>query len=178
MADDNHPASDNDVADNASAGHRADDTGAADVPAVMPETGEPVDGDSAKPAPQTLKDGANKVLGEAGDKVRGYAEQGKARAGSALDELSMMINGAADQVDEKLGGQYGQYARSAADAISGFSESLKAKQVDDLIDDARGFVKKSPAVAIGAAAAIGFVLSRVIKSGLDASRTDAHRDRT
>lgn len=117
---------------------------------------------------QSLKDGAAKLTKEATDKARSYAEDGKARAGGALDELSRMMNDAAATVDEKVGAQYGQYARSAADAVSNFSESLKSKNVDDLIGEARDFARKSPAVAIGTAAALGFVLVRLIKSGLDA----------
>ncbi|WP_339485264.1 hypothetical protein, partial [Pseudomonas proteolytica] len=61
---------------------------------------------------------------------------------------------------------YGQYARTAADKVAGFSEGLKAKELDDLIEDARGFVQKSPAIAIGTAAALGFVLVRLIQAGL------------
>jgi ElaB/YqjD/DUF883 family membrane-anchored ribosome-binding protein len=78
-----------------------------------------------------------------------------------------MLRDAATSVDEKVGDQYGTYARSAADAVANFSQSLQSKQVDDLIDEAREFVKKSPAIAIGTAAAIGFVLARLVKAGLD-----------
>ena len=123
-------------------------------------------------ATQTLKDSSSKLTRDAGDKARAYAEDGKARAGGVLDELAKMMTEAAGTVDEKVGAQYGQYARSAADAVSGFSDSIKAKNLDDLIEDARGFVKKSPAIAIGTAAAIGFVLVRLIKSGLDAADRD------
>ncbi|MDO7841189.1 hypothetical protein [Sphingomonas immobilis] len=123
----------------------------------------------AKPsATQAIKDGAAKLKTEAADKARTYAEDGKARAGGALDELSRLMGDAANTVDEKVGAQYGQYARSAAEQIASLSESIKAKDVDDLIEDARAFVKKSPAVAIGTAAALGFVLVRLIKSGLEA----------
>ena len=118
-------------------------------------------------ATQSLKDGAAKMTRDATDKARAYAEDGKARVGGVLDELSRMMGDAAGTVDEKVGAQYGQYARSAADAVSGFSESLKSKNVDDIVADARDFVKKSPAIAIGTAAALGFVLMRLIKSGLD-----------
>lgn len=118
-------------------------------------------------SPQALKDGASRLGREAADKARGYVEGGKTRAGGALDDLAKMMTDAAATVDEKVGPQYGQYARSAAEAISGFSESFKAKDLDDLIADATGFVKKSPAIAIGTAAALGFVLVRLIKSGLD-----------
>jgi ElaB/YqjD/DUF883 family membrane-anchored ribosome-binding protein len=124
--------------------------------------------DGEKPnATQTLKDGAAKLTQDVTDRARLYAEDGKARAGGALDELARMVSDAATQVDEKVGPQYGQYARTAADTITSLSDQIKAKEIDDLIEDARGFVAKSPAIAIGAAAAIGFVLARLVKSGLE-----------
>ena len=142
---------------------------------ATPKKGPTVDTSTTdKPnASQLFKDSAAKLTKEAGDKARSYAEDGKARAGGVLDELARMMTEAAGTVDEKLGEQYGQYARSAAGGVSDFSDSLKAKNLDDLIEDARGFVKKSPAIAIGTAAALGFVLVRLIKSGLDAADRDA-----
>ena len=116
---------------------------------------------------QTLLDKTSDARGQAADKARLYAEDGKAKATNALGELSQMLTDAAGQVDEKLGAQYGQYARAAADRVQGFSSALDSKSVDDLVADARVLVQKSPAVAIGAAAAIGFVIARVLTSGLD-----------
>lgn len=126
--------------------------------------------DDVPNAGQALKDNVIKFANDAGEKAKGFAEDGKSRAGTALDELAKMLQEAAGTVDEKVGDQYGQYARTAADAVSSFSDSLKAKQVDDVIDDVRDFVKKSPAVAIGTAAAIGFVLARLVKAGLEADK--------
>lgn len=134
--------------------------------------------DNEKPvvtAAQLLKDSAAKIGKQAVDHARTYAEDGKARAGGALDEIVKLINDAAGTVDDKLGEQYGQYARTAADKVAGFSEGFKAKELDDLIEDARGFVQKSPAIAIGTAAALGFVLVRLLQSGLAAN--DATDDR-
>ena len=107
------------------------------------------------------------VRGQATDKARNYAEDGKARATVALGQLSGMLNDAAGQVDEKLGAQYGEYARTAANKVDGFTSALDAKSVDELFDDARELVRKSPGVAIGAAAAIGFVVARLLTSGID-----------
>ena len=126
--------------------------------------------DDVPNAGQALKDNVIKFANDAGEKAKGFAEDGKSRAGTALDELAKMLQEAAGTVDEKVGDQYGQYARTAADAVSSFSDSLKAKQVDDVIDDVRDFVKKSPAVAIGTAAAIGFVLARLVKAGIEADK--------
>lgn len=117
---------------------------------------------------QTLKDAGGKLGQQATDKVREFAEMGKERAGSALDQLAQMLTDAAGQVDGKLGASYGQYARTAAEQVQGFSTSVRDKDIDELVADAREIVRKSPGVAIGAAAAVGFVIARLIQSGLDA----------
>lgn len=124
--------------------------------------------DAKRDAKTTIKEEAGKLGTQAADKARSFAGDGKAKASGALDEFSRMMNDAAGTVDEKLGEQYGQYARSAAQSIGGFADTLRSKEVDELLDDARAFVRKSPAVAIGTAAALGFVLARIIKAGVDA----------
>ncbi len=45
------------------------------------------------------------------------------------------------------------------------ADALKGKDVDDLVEDTRKFIREKPAVAIGAAAAVGFVLMRLMKAG-------------
>jgi len=39
-----------------------------------------------------------------------------------------MMNEAAGSVDERLGPDYGKYARSAADSLAGFADTLNGKQ--------------------------------------------------
>lgn len=116
---------------------------------------------------QTINDNVSKLKSEASDRARTYADQGKAKATGALDQIVTMLNDAAGQVDDKLGQQYGQYARSAADQVQGFSSSLNDRSVDELLEDARALVRKSPAAAIGVAAAVGFVAARLLSAGLD-----------
>jgi ElaB/YqjD/DUF883 family membrane-anchored ribosome-binding protein len=156
----------------------ADEPNVESKPARAKRTPKPADIPVAEAAKQAspvnaLKDGATKLGKQASDTARAYAEDGKARAGGALDELSRMMHDAAGQVDDKVGAQYGDYARSAASAISNFSDSVKSKDIDALIGDAKAFVQKSPAVAIGTAAALGFVIARLIKSGIDANDSEA-----
>lgn len=115
----------------------------------------------------TFKDNAANFAKQAADKARGIAADGKERATDALDEVSRLMGNAASTVDEKLGAEYGKYARTAADGIAGFAENLRAKEIDDLMSDMQGFVRKSPVVAIGVAAALGFVVARLVKAGFD-----------
>lgn len=123
-------------------------------------------------ATTTLKDGALKLQRQAGEKARAYALDGKTKVGGALDEFSRLMSEAAGSVDNSLGEQYGDYARSAANTLSGFSDQLKAKDLDELLEDLKSFARKSPAVAVGTAAAIGFVLARLVKSGVDTGDRD------
>lgn len=133
-----------------------------DLPPISGTTTDTIGGTK-----QTLKDEASKLTAKATEKARGLADEGKAKATGALDEFSKLMEDAAGTVDEKLGEQYGHYARSAAKAISGFSDGLRGKEVEDLLADAGDFVRKSPAIAIGTAAALGFVLARIVKAGVD-----------
>ena len=54
--------------------------------------------------------------------------------------------------------------------MSGFSDQIKGKDVDQLLDEAREFVRKSPGVAVGVAAALGFAVARLVQSGIDSDK--------
>lgn len=112
-----------------------------------------------------VKSDMNDFKAQAADGVRAAATKGKDRATEAVGSISKLIRDSAGTIDDNVGKQYGDYARSAADMVEGFAGKMDAKDVDALADDARQFVRKSPAVAIGAAAAIGFVLARLVRSG-------------
>lgn len=102
---------------------------------------------------------------QAGDKARDYAGKGVHQATDALDEAAKFLEDAARTVEEKLGPQYGRYGFSAAESVSGFASQLRGKELDELVEDARQLVRKSPAVAIGAAVGVGFILARLAKAG-------------
>lgn len=114
-----------------------------------------------------VKDDMKNFKDKATDTARAAAEKGKDRATEAATSIGKLIRDSASTIDEKVGTQYGDYARSAADAVDGFAGKVDAKDVDDIVSDTRDFIRKSPAVAIGAAAAIGFVLARLVRSGRD-----------
>jgi ElaB/YqjD/DUF883 family membrane-anchored ribosome-binding protein len=116
-----------------------------------------------------VKDEMSSFKTKAADGARAAAEKGKDRASEAVSSISKLIRDSAATIDQNVGSQYGDYARSAADKVEGFAGKMDAKDVDDLVGEARDFVRKSPAVAIGAAAAIGFVLARLVRSGRDDS---------
>jgi ElaB/YqjD/DUF883 family membrane-anchored ribosome-binding protein len=117
-----------------------------------------------------LRGQVSALRGQAGDRVREFADGGKTRASDALEELSRVVADTADSIDERLGGQYGEYARKASDAVSGFADTLRRTEVDELYDNVQSAIRKSPGIAIGVAAVVGFTLARLIKAGLSDER--------
>ncbi len=118
-------------------------------------------------AVETLRSSTDKLSGQAADKARGLVGQGLERGSEALANVSKLIGDTATGLDERLGAQYGDYARKAATTIEDTANKLASKDADELIDDTREFVRKSPGVALAGAAIVGFALVRLVKSGLD-----------
>ena len=122
---------------------------------------------------QTVKTESGKLAGKAADTTRGLVGQGLERGSEALANVSRLVGDTAQGLDERLGQEYGDYARKAAGYIEDTANKLATKDADELIDDARDFVRKSPGVALAGAAVVGFVLARLVKSGLDSGKSDA-----
>jgi hypothetical protein len=123
-----------------------------------------------------LRDQAYQLRDQGVDRVREFATGGKTRAGDALEELSRVFADTADTIDERMGREYGEYARKASDAVSNFAETLRNKEVDDIYQDVTNAVRKSPGIALGVAAVVGFAAARVVKAGLSdgGAGTSAH----
>lgn len=123
-----------------------------------------------------MRDQVTNLRGQAADRLRGFADDGKGRFTGLLEDVSEVLGDAARAVDERLGENYGQYAHRAAGAVGDFAGRVRDRSVDDIIDDTREFVRKSPVVAVGIAAVAGFALIRVVKSGLDAASRASGRE--
>jgi len=118
-------------------------------------------------AVESLRSGSEKLSGQAAEKARGLVGQGLERGSEALANVSKLIGDTASGLDERLGTEYGDYARKAASTIEETANRIAAKDADELIEDTREFVRKSPGVALAGAAVLGFALVRLVKSGLD-----------
>ena len=118
--------------------------------------------------------GSEKLSAQAGDKARGLVAQGLERSAEALANVGKLVGDTAAGLDERLGPEYGDYARRAAETIESTANNLASKDPDELIDDTREFVRRSPGVALAGAAIVGFALARLIKTGL--ARRDEDED--
>ncbi len=129
-------------------------------------TRDTIKSEASKKASSIRKE-ASTFASQASSKAREAAEKGKGKAADSVSSLAKMLEDSAGTVDSKFGKQYGDYARSAATTVAGLATTLEQKDLEELAESTRDFVKKSPAVAVGAAAVIGFVLARMLKGGSD-----------
>ena len=120
-----------------------------------------------------IRQGAVSLRDQAGGRIREAADQGKGKTSDALEELSRIVEEAAESIEERLGPQFSPAARRAAEAVSGLATTLRERDVDQLYEDVAGFVRRSPAVAVGIAAALGFVAVRLVKAGLPEQQSES-----
>ena len=126
---------------------------------------------------QKVRSGGDRLSVQAADRARGFVGQGIERSAEAIANVSKLIGDTASGLDERLGEEYGDYARRAAETLESTANRLASKDPDELIDDTRRFVKKSPGVALAGAAIVGFALARLVKSGLALGEDEDDEDR-
>jgi ElaB/YqjD/DUF883 family membrane-anchored ribosome-binding protein len=123
-----------------------------------------------------LRSGREQFSSQAGERARGMVTQGLERTSEALANIAKMVGDTAPGIEERLGSDYGDYARRAAGAIENVANTIAEKDPDELIEDTRNFVRNSPGVALAGAAVVGFVLTRLLKSGLGSARDEEDDD--
>jgi hypothetical protein len=119
-----------------------------------------------------FREGREQLSSQAGERARGLVTQGLERTSEALANVSKMIGDTAEGIDERLGPEYGEYARRAAGSIENVANQIASKDPDELIEDTRNFVRNSPGIALAGAAVVGFVVARLLKTGLASNDED------
>ncbi len=139
-----------------------------EIPAPKGDAERPVSGSGSPEGGlvDRLRSGREQIVGKAGERARGLVTQGLDRTSEALAHVSKAIGDTAAGIDERLGPEYGEYARRAAGSIENVANQIASKDPDELIDDTRNFVRNSPGIALAGAAVVGFVVARLLKTGL------------
>ena len=123
-----------------------------------------------------IRRGTENISNQAGEKARGLVGQGLERSAEALGNVAKLVGDTAPGIEERLGPDYGDFARRAASAIENAASTIAEKDPDELIEDTREFVRNSPGIALAGAAVVGFVLARLLKTGLSKDEDDDDED--
>ena len=130
-------------------------------------------GSSDRGLADRFREGREQFAGQAGEKARGLVTQGLERTSEALANVARMVGDTAPGIEERLGAEYGDYARRAAGSIENVANTIAEKDPDELIEDTRNFVRNSPGIALAGAAVVGFVVARLLKTGFARDDEDA-----
>jgi ElaB/YqjD/DUF883 family membrane-anchored ribosome-binding protein len=149
-----------------------------ELPVPPPNPERPVTGSGSPEGglADRIRSGGEKLSSQAGEKARGLVTQGLERSAEALANVSKLVGDTAPGLEERLGPEYGDYARKAASAIENTANAISEKDPDELIEDTRNFVRNSPGIALAGAAVLGFVVARLLKTGLARDDDDDDED--
>ncbi|HEU5481909.1 MAG TPA: hypothetical protein VFU80_02290 [Sphingomicrobium sp.] len=125
---------------------------------------------------EKVRSGGDRLSEQAAGKARDFVGQGIERSAEAIANVGKLVGDTASGLDERLGEEYGDYARKAAETLENTANKLAEKDPDELIDDTRNFIRKSPGIALAGAAIVGFALARLVKSGLSPADEDEDDD--
>ena len=114
---------------------------------------------------------AQQARQQAGELANRGTEQAKSQlanqkhdASQRMVPIQSALRETAQQLRRQGQGSVGQYAERAADQVERFSTYLRETDVDEIMDEVRGFARRRPALFVGSAAAVGFFATRFLKS--------------
>ncbi|WP_426164595.1 hypothetical protein [Sandarakinorhabdus sp. DWP1-3-1] len=108
---------------------------------------------------------AQGLVGGAQNKLFSLADNGKSELANSIDGIVVIIRELAEKAESVGGGPIAGYVRQAADAIGDIQQTIRDTPVEDLIDEGRDLVRRSPGLAVGIAVAAGFLGARLVKAG-------------
>ena len=113
---------------------------------------------------QQARQQAGDLASRGTEQIKGQLANQKHDASQRMVPIQSALRETAQQLRRQGQGSVGQYAERAADQVERFSTYLRETDVDEIMDEVRGFARRRPALFVGSAAAVGFFATRFLKS--------------
>jgi hypothetical protein len=115
---------------------------------------------------------AKAEIGKAAEKAKGIASEQKEFVSHQIESVAEAVNKVAGEL-EANNATTATYARTLADTVNSFSETIKNKDVDELFAMIEDFGRRQPVAFMGAAALMGFAASRFVMATAKRRQTPA-----
>ena len=122
----------------------------------------------AKDHAAQLGDAARDFAGNAKDKVGEAVTQRKSLGADYIGSLAQATGQAAHAFDNDLP-QAAQYIRQASEKIQGVADTVRERDVRELVGEVQNFARAQPSLFFGGAVILGFAALRFLKSAPPAS---------
>lgn len=113
---------------------------------------------------QQAREWTGELANRGGEQVKSQLANQKHEAAQRLMPVQTALRETAQQLRKQDQRSMGQYADKAADGVDRVSNYLRDTDVDEMTEEVRYFARRSPAVFLSGAAALGFLATRFLKS--------------
>jgi ElaB/YqjD/DUF883 family membrane-anchored ribosome-binding protein len=120
-------------------------------------------GEAAQDVAEQAKQSASSLAAEANQTIKGILNQQLAAGADMVGEVAGSARAAAGSLDESAP-QIAGLVRNAADRIESFSQDLRGRSIDEVMEIASDYARRQPLLIFGAAAAFGFLAFRIVKT--------------
>ena len=136
--------------------HNLRDTGSGDVAGQTRQQGQQL--------AQQARQQAGELANRGSEQVKSQLANQKHEASQRMTPIQTALRETAQQLRKQGQGSVGQYADQTADQVERFSGYLRETDVDEIMDEVRGFARRRPGLFLGSAVALGFLGTRFLKS--------------
>jgi hypothetical protein len=116
---------------------------------------------------------ASSLASEANQKVKDILNEQVTVGADLVGNVAESVRAAAEKLDQNAPA-VADVVRTAADRIEEFSQGLRGRSIQELVEITSGYARRKPLVLFGAAAAFGFLMFRVAKSTPPSGRMQTH----
>ena len=113
---------------------------------------------------QQARQQASNLASRGSEQAKSQLASQKHNASQRLTPIQSALRETAQQLRNQGQGEVGDYAEKAADQVERFSTYLRQTEVDEIMEEVRGFARRRPGLFLGSAAAVGFFATRFLKS--------------
>jgi hypothetical protein len=98
----------------------------------------------------------------------------KGRATDSISSIANAVRGSTSQLRNEQHDVLAQYVENFAEQLERFSTNMRGKDMSELLDGARDFARREPALFVGGSFAVGLLAARFLKSSRrsDSGRSD------
>lgn len=108
--------------------------------------------------------GVRGMASKAGEKIMDTAERQKAVGADYVDGIAEAVRRAAGEFEGQVP-QAAQYIRYAADQMETMSDSLRRRDISQMMHDVQSFARRQPTAFLGISFLAGFAAVRFLRSG-------------
>lgn len=123
---------------------------------------------ASEDAARRIKDSATSALQQTRDVAQQKLQEGTQRLAGQVQSAASALHRAAGDVEQE-NSWIGMALHKTAEGLEGATRSLQEGDVRTLVTEINGFARRQPALFLGGALALGFILARVGKTAFEAS---------